>query len=310
MSGCGVKFADALRATTYVAKRKLTLRKLSAHLMQTLAVIKKDMEFNKGLFSLIEVLKNIAVSQYRAMERKIGSYEKFLLLINNFFEFIDAQKIKHPFLQPKNKLQIMVAITSDSGLLGGLNIQVVNAALRELEKIPGKLIIIGERGKIYMRESNIPFVSFGGIKDEDRYDQAIQLRDYLVNSFLSSGMGYLKIAYPHPVSFTIQRVEIVSFLPYLTASPGQPIAVDIIMESAPRDIIEYLVYLWMGEKIYEIFGLSRLAEFAARFVHLEESSQKLKEIDKKLQMQYFRIRHELIDRNMRELFSARLLYAG
>jgi len=62
--------------------------------------------------------------------------------------------------------------------------------------------------------------------------------------------------------------------------------------------------------VHEIFGLSRLAEFAARFVHLEESSQKLKDMDGKLQQEYFRVRHELIDRNMRELFSARLLYAS
>ena len=76
------------------------------------------------------------------------------------------------------------------------------------------------------------------------------------------------------------------------------------------DVIEYLVYLWIGQKFYDIFGLSRLAEFAARYVHLEESLHKLKEMDGKLKLQYFRIRHELIDRNMRELFSARLLYAS
>lgn len=279
--------------------------------MKTLAVIKKDLEFNKGLFSLIEVLKSIAVSQFRALESKLGSQEKFFLNINSFFEFIDLPNIRHPFLQPKNKSQIVVAVTSDSGLLGGLNMQVVNTAIRELEKIPGKLTVVGERGKAYMRESSVPFASFSGIRDEDRYIQAVQLRDYLVNSFLSGGIGYLKVVYPHPVSFTLQRVETVAFLPYLVSSAerAKPVP-DVILESNPAEIAEYLVYLWMGQKLYEIFGLSRLAEFAARFVHLEESSQKLKEMDKKLQLQYFRIRHELIDRNMRELFSARLLYAS
>ena len=74
--------------------------------------------------------------------------------------------------------------------------------------------------------------------------------------------------------------------------------------------MEYLLYLYMGQKLYDIFGLSRLAEFAARFMHLEESSQRLKEMDKKVKLEYFRVRHELIDRNMRELFSARLLFVS
>jgi len=282
--------------------------------MRTLPSLKKDLDFNSGLSILIEVLKNIAVSQFRALEQKIRSYEKFFLMNESFFEFIDISRINHPFLIPKNKSQTVVAITSDSGLLGGLNMQVVAAAIRELEKISGKLVVIGERGKIYARESGFPFVAFGGIEDEERYSQAMQLRDYLINKLFTDSISYLKIVYPYPVSFTVQRVETVSVLPYAPTSLEQTkpkeIPPDIIIESNMGDIVEYLIYLWLGEKLYEIFGLSRLAEFAARYVHLEESLQKLKEMDKKLRLQYFRVRHELIDRNMRELFSARLLYAS
>jgi ATP synthase F1 gamma subunit len=282
--------------------------------MKTLPSIKKDLEFNSSLSALIEVLKNIAVSQFHTLEQKLKSYEKFFLVNDSFFEFIDISRIEHPFLIPKNKSQMVVAITSDSGLLGGLNMQVVATAIRELEKIPGKLVVIGERGKIYARESGIPFVAFSGIEDEERYAQAIQLRDYLINKVFADSIGYLKIVYPYPVSFTVQRVETVSVLPYTPTSfeklKSSQIPADIITESAMGDIVQYLVYLWLGQKFYEVFGLSRLAEFAARYVHLQDCAQKLKEMDKKLRLQYFRVRHELIDRNMRELFSARLLYAS
>jgi ATP synthase F1 gamma subunit len=285
--------------------------------MKTLSVVKKDLEFNQGLSSLIEVLKNIAVSQYRILEQKIRAFEKFMLTIESFFEFIDFSQVNHPFLVDQAKPQAVVAITSDSGLLGGLNMQVVTKAVGELERAPGQLIVIGERGKMYAAESRLPFIAFPGIVDEDRYGQAMQLRDYIMTKALKGSFGNLKVVYPHPLSFTVQRVEMVSFLPFspaLTIEPGQQtsghIPKDILLESRLDDVIEYLLYLWIGQKFYDIFGLSRLAEFAARYVHLEESLQKLKEMDGKLKLQYFRIRHELIDRNMRELFSARLLYAS
>ena len=280
--------------------------------MQTLSAIKKDLDFNRGLSSLIEVLKNIAVSQYRALEHKIKTFEKFSATVESFFEFIDPGIINHPFLVPKEKVQAVVAVTSDSGMLGGLNMQVVNAALNELEKIPGKLIVIGERGKNYARESGVSFVAFSGIKDEERFGQAMQLRDYIVSKVLDGSISYVQVVYPRPITFTIQRVEKINFLPFVFPTEKRisaELIPEIIFESRFSDIVEYLVYLWMGHKIYEIFGWSRLAEFAARFVHLEESSQKLKEMDAKMRLQYFRVRHELIDRNMRELFSARLLYA-
>jgi ATP synthase F1 gamma subunit len=281
--------------------------------MKTLSAIKKDLEFNRGLSSLIDVLKNIAVAQYRALEVKIKSYEKFELFVMSFFDFLDFSKLRHPFLTPQTSDQAVVAVTSDSGLLGGLNMQVVNNAIVELEKNPGKLIVIGERGKVYARDSKIPFIAFPGIKDEARFAQAMQLRDFILHKIIQGSFGMLKVVYPRPLSFTVQRVEMLSFLPFEPETLRRRSASEIptvLLESAPQDIVAYLVYLWMGHKLFEIFGLSRLAEFSARYVHLEESLQKLKDMDNKLQLQYFRVRHELIDRNMRELFSARLLYAS
>ncbi len=282
--------------------------------MKTVSALKRDLEFNGGLSSLIEVLKTIAVSQFRTLEHRLKSYEDFLKTIENFFRFFDINTLEHPFLKPQKNTQIVVAITSDSGLLGGLNVQVVGNAIRELEKIPGRLVVIGERGKVYASEAGVPYTAFSGIKEEERHTQAMQVRDYLIKKIAEERFGYLKVIFPYPVSFTIQRVETLQFLPFLPTSKagGGKDAFsfsDIIFESDPSLIAEYLVYLWMGQKLYEIFGLSRLAEFAARYVHLEESAQKLKELDKKTRLEYFRVRHELIDRNMRELFSARLLYA-
>lgn len=281
--------------------------------MKMLSEIKKDMEFNKGLSSLIEVLKNIAVSQYRSLERKLTSYVKLLNAIDEFFEFIDIRTADHPFLRPVNRQQMVVAVTSDSGLLGGLNMQVVYTALLQLEEIPGRLIVIGERGRVYAREAKVSFIAFSGIKEEERYSQAIQLRNFLIEKFEESPYGYLKVVYPRPLSFTVQKVEIVSFLPFVPSSTKREfstITSDVIYESHPADVAEYLIFLWMGQKLYEIFGLSRLAEFAARFVHLEESSHKLEDMNKSLSREYFRIRHEIIDRDMREVYATRLLYAG
>ena len=54
--------------------------------------------------------------------------------------------------------------------------------------------------------------------------------------------------------------------------------------------------------------MSRLAEFAARFLHLEECTQKLEDMDQKLKFKYFRLQHEITDRSIREIFAGRLNY--
>ncbi len=282
--------------------------------MKTVSALKQDLEFNGGLAALIGVLKNIAVAQYHSMESRAKSFEKLKDAIYSFLEIIDPRQVAHPFLNPQNEAQMVVAVTSDSGLLGGLNREVIDTALAELAKISGRLVVIGERGKMYARETRISCAAFAGIKEEEIPALAMQLRNYILGKFMEESIGYLKVVYPRPISFTVQRVETVTFLPFRLEArqldEPPPLLSEVILESRPADVIEYCVYLWIEQKLAEIFAFSKLAEYAARFSHLERSAQRLKEMDQKLRMQYFRVRHEIVDRNMRELFATRQIYAS
>ena len=158
----------------------------------------------------------------------------------------------------------------------------------------------------------MPCREFPGVQEETRRTLAEQVRDYVLNRVLQGQLGTLVIVYPHPLSFTVQRVESVQAVPcqgWLQAG-GRPGGVRgrILMESSVGSTLEYLVWVWLSEKLFEIFGFSRLAELAARSVHLEGSSQELKRRKDRLMRRYFHERHEVIDRGMRELFSARSLY--
>jgi len=199
----------------------------------------------------------------------------------------------------------------DAGLLGGLNAAVMNKAMALVDENGGKLVIIGKRGQLYLEQKKMVFANFPGVIDEQRLEQALLLRDYLSSSVLKGQMGKVSVVFPRALSFTSQRIEVVQVLPFIPDAGKQPtnIAIsDIVLESDLGNIVEYLIYLWLGQKIFEIFGMSRLAEQAARFMHLENCNERIKDLDKKLRFQYFRTRHEIIDQNMRELFAARLLH--
>lgn len=283
--------------------------------MAAIAGIKKDMEFYKNLSNLLKVLKGIAVAQFHILERKIKSFEKFHQTVENMLGEIETSGIKNPFINPQTNCLGVIAVTSDSGLLGGLNTQIMNLAFKELNSAEkGELIIIGERGANYAQEENIPFTKFPGVKDEERFSLAFNLRDYVFNRVLEGKIGTVKILYPVALSLIHQRREIVSILPFGLAKKETAVEKlnleNFIVESSLEDIVEYLVFVWMGQKFYDIFWQAKLAELAARFMHLEESSHRLEDVDKKLKLKYFRTRHELTDMSMREIFSARMIHGN
>jgi ATP synthase F1 gamma subunit len=281
--------------------------------MKLLSQIKKDMEFNINLYNLIEVLKEIAISQYKMLEKKIQTFDKVFFALRDIFEILQTRDIQHPLLQPSLRQAGIIALTSDAGLLGGLNMTVMSQAIKEAEKNKAKLIIIGEKGQMYAAESGLPFVVFKGVKDETRFQQALELRDYVIQEELSGRLGELKIVYPYSLNIVSQSVKVLQLFPFLKSEQFQEkvlssVISDFVLESRIDDILEYWMYLFLGQKFYQVFGLSRLAELSARYSHLENSKTKIEQLNKELKLQYFRQRHEMIDRNMRELFAARLAF--
>ena len=294
--------------------------------MQAISIIKKDREFYKNLGVLVEALKGIAISQFQALEKKIVSFEEFMRILDGFFDPLDLISIQHPFVDPHDAPSGIVAVTSDAGLLGGLNHRVMTAAVGNMKDPRSKLIVIGLQGQKIAQGYKIPCKTFTGITDENRYLMAMEIRDYVVNEVLDRHIGTVKVIHPVAISLKIQQVGELNLLPFLEwkksassavskeiadqSRPAESYGSDILLETLPSDLIEYLTIVGLGQKFFDILQLSRLAELAARTIHLEESSQKVKEIDKKLQLQYFRARHEIIDQQMRELFTARSLYTS
>lgn len=289
--------------------------------MPTIADIKHDREFYKNFGVLIEALKGIAISQFQALEKKIVSFEDFMRILESFFGLLDVPSIKHPFVETQNKPLGIVAVTSDRGLLGGLNHRVMMAAMSYLKEPKNRLIVVGLQGQKIAQAYKIPCKTFTGIDDDHRYAWAVEIREHIIDEVFKMRIGPVKVIYPFAVSMKIQQIGELNLLPMTAwtnkegaggmegkAAP-RTMDMDLLLETDPADLIEYLTTIWIGQKVFDILQMGRLAEFAARTIHLEESSQKIKDIDRKLQLKYFRARHEVIDQQMRELFTSRSLYA-
>ncbi|MEI8013009.1 MAG: F0F1 ATP synthase subunit gamma, partial [Candidatus Omnitrophota bacterium] len=186
----------------------------------------------------------------------------------------------------------------------------INAALAYPQAEEPVFITIGERGAGYLKEAGQTCIGFPGIPAEGSYDMALQLKNFIMNEALKGTFSRLVLFYPRPVSFTLQKVDALTILPCTELFVQRERLVlkeDLILDSSLNKIIEYLLGAWITEKLLEIFEESKLSEFSARTVHLEESHQVLQQRDRAIRFQYFRSYHEQVDRSMRETFSAQLI---
>jgi ATP synthase F1 gamma subunit len=272
---------------------------------------------------LIQTLKNIAASQYHMLEHEKERFEAFMSAFAGFFRLVDMVGVDDPLVRPMSETLGIVMVTSDSGFMGGLNAAVIDAAIEAQGAIRNdlvQLVVIGDKGANKLLERERSFKFFRGINQDTRYEQALEIRDYLVGEVLAKRMGKVILSYPRPLSFTQQSVDVIKLLPCAelfdrgSASAisarvaGRGILAEarkVAVESSFPDMVEYLSKVWVAAKLYEVFEDSKLSEYAARAMHLEESGQKLEKEHKKLRHQCFRAAHELVDKGMRESYAAR-----
>lgn len=282
--------------------------------MIPLVKLRENLKFAKELREMIEVLKWATASQFRSLQQKKVGAEEFKLRLEDFLSIAKVCRFKHAFLMERANLpKAVLMITSDEGFVGSLNALVLNAGV---EQVSGddEVIVVGERGARYLSETQTKAFTFlPGIGDDITYKRAAAIRDLLIAKFLKKEISKVVVVYPRFLSLTVQRVDMVKILPCddvlrqeSKSSESVLKAEHFLVEPTMDAVMEYLVRMWIMQKIYEILWDSKLSECAARIIHLEGSYEESMNTNKQLMYEYFKHLHARSDKNIREIFASRL----
>ncbi len=276
--------------------------------MLDLTKLRQELQFNKEIGGIINVLKGVASSEFYRLQRERKRLNDFEECLNGMFSVLSSVDADNIFIKGSSLPETVVMITSDLGFLGKLNVAIVTAVM-EKYSAGIKLVVVGKQGLRYLETGREDVVSFPGISDEVSHSEADSVGSYVFERFFKGETGRIKVVFPHFLSFGVWEVEEKQLLPCgsLFESFREKKKIEyLIVEPAYKRVLEYLVKVWINHVLYGILWESKLSEWSARVMHLERSSNEIKEMDKKLKFRYFRMLHENSDKNIREIFSSRL----
>ncbi len=279
--------------------------------------LKKNLDFNKNLGELIELMKlasTLRFNQFRFTKQAPEKFSRFFEeIIKSVPLDIGAQSI---YFQPRPSLpSIIIVISSDEGFIGDLNALIINRML-ELRQEQDKLIVMGQQGEHYLRDLDIEFKLLPSVADKVNISQVESLRDEVMNLYTGGGFSRIWVVCASFVNITAQQIEAEQLLPLsetyffrgLEKKEGAPEkeGLEFLFEPDTGMVIEGWVRLWLVFRFYQFFWSSKLAEFAARVMHLEGSIQELNRVNQRLRMEYFKYLHSLSDKTIREISASRL----
>ena len=215
----------------------------------------------------------------------------------------------HPFFDQRlpRGAQVLVVVTSDTGLCSTYNTHLVAAAERFLERRPPdetwQIIPIGKRGARYFAKRRWPvldgWLELGGRPDPVRLRA---IGDALVQRFMTRADDGVAIAYTHFVSMMHYRPTVELLLPLeVPTGDAREEAPGYIYEPTPERVLEAALPLWAATKTLVVLLEALTSEHSARMVAMKNASDNAKELAHSLTLQRNKIRQTSITRELLEI---------
>jgi F-type H+-transporting ATPase subunit gamma len=281
--------------------------------MASLKDIKRHISAVKQTQKLTKAMNMVAAAKLRSIQNRTElfrfyaeEYERLLYEVG-----CKATEVDHPLLHPNpdSDKALIVVLTSDRGLCGSFNSNVLHQADSYIvslleEGLTPELYLIGRKGvDYYNRRPKIKSVyKVVGATGSLNFKLALDTTDDLLEFFTNK--LYRKICLCSTFFKTLTRhvVEIEQFLPIIpkVSSKDAASGTDYVIEPAPTELLSRLIPRGLSIMIYRALLESVTSENAARMQAMDNASKSCKDIIVNLTMSYNKARqaavtNELLD---------------
>ncbi len=222
-----------------------------------------------------------------------------------------AGRIDHPYLRKAESDKVgIVVITSDRGLAGGYNSNVVKLITNgEFSKENVRIYAVGKKGadalsrKGYEVESNL-----SDDMEEPSFADAKRLGDRLLSDFTSGEIGEIYVAYTEFKNTVVHIPKLMKLLP-IDASSAQEretkeddLAI-MKFEPSEEETIGLLIPKYVASILYGAFLEAVASENGARMQAMDSATNNAEEIINELELVYNRARQGAITQELTEIIA-------
>jgi len=232
----------------------------------------------------------------------------------NLGEIIDEVKTKsarkHELLKAKEAPgEIIILVTSDRGLAGGLNINLFREILAKEVK-NAKFITVGKKATNFAAKSRFEILASFTSEEKSTLDLARTLSKMATNAYRQSQASKISLVYPHFESTIKQTPKWIQLLPIQINSIDQPTAQptyhydDLIFEPSADGILESILPHFILTQIYQILLEAKASEHSARMVAMKNATDAAGDLIDDLTLTYNQARQEAITKELLDIITA------
>ena len=217
---------------------------------------------------------------------------------------------RHPFLIQRKEVKNvgLILVTSDKGLCGGLNSNVLRQAvskMKEWEAAGAKVQVtcIGNKGLGFMNRANAKVVSeVTALGDTPHLEKLIGPVKVQLDAYMAGEIDALYIVYTRFINTMKQEAVSEQLLPLSGEDVGSAKSRwDYVYEPDPKSVIDDLLVRYVEALIYQGVAENMASEQSARMVAMKSASDNAKNVIGELKLVYNKARQAAITKELSEI---------
>ena len=232
----------------------------------------------QSIMKITRAMELIAASRILKAQQRVEQIRAYATRLTEAMEDVARQTgaLVHPLLEerPNPKRAAVLVLSSDRGLAGALNANVLRRADRVIGRVRGEgmepsLFVVGKKGQSYFRFRQVPIArSWDGVSEVPSYETAAEIGTALTEAFMAGEVDQIHAAYTDFRSaFTLRPVDrrFVPIAPEEVSgeATGEP-KPEYIFEPEPGVLLNALLPRYVNALIFAAMLESAASEHAAR----------------------------------------------
>ena len=217
----------------------------------------------------------------------------------------------------------VVLLTSDKGLCGGFNSNLIKTARRFIQDLPADqqatLIPVGRKGVDFFKRSGLPQdLRFKDLMLKIRYQATAEMAEQLSKAFVQGEYDQVVVVYSEFKNPVVQYFRVMPWLPLQAESPsasssgagaGQG-AADYLYEPGREQIVQDLLPFSLAIDLHKAMLDTQASEHGARMTAMDKATENAGDLLRELRLQYNRARQAAITTEITEIVGGAAALAG
>ena len=250
--------------------------------------------------SAMELMSNSKLQRQRSMMEKNREYSTTLLKTLHHI-LSESDQVENKYLLKTNaKTVLTIVFSSDLGLCGGYNVNMLRYASTLIKK-EDPVIVIGSKGRSWLSSRGYNVVNEYIDSDAFDYVDASNMIEKALQQVLSKEIGKIQVVYTYFKNTVTFEPRLEVLFPVEKGQSKLESKQEILFEPNADAILNTLIPMALKSTLYSLWMETKTSEQASRRLAMENATDNAEELKEKLVLQFNQARQAAITQEITEI---------